>query len=214
MKLTTLFAAVLLAVPAFAGIAGRWDVTSVTNEGEKMKSLFTVTEAEGKTNATLVMGEQTIPLENVTITAEQASFRLMWGNTGVNVKVKLDGEKLAGTWTADSGETGPVTAVRAAGPVSANAFFNGKWKLTVTIPDRDPIKADMEVKEEAGVLSANLITPDGMTVPGKAAIADGKLAVTVDTGSATYTLKFERDGEGLKGVATGPNGDLPMTATR
>jgi hypothetical protein len=214
MKLTTLFATILLAVPAFAGIAGRWDVTSVTNEGEKMKSLFTVTETDGKTNATLVMGEQTIPLENVTITAEQASFRLMWDNTGVNVQIKLDGEKLAGTWTADSGETGPVTAVRAAGPVNPTAFFSGKWKLTVTIPDRDPIKADMEVKEAAGVLSANLISLDGMTLPGKAAIADGKLAVTVDTGSATYTLKFERDGEAMKGVATGPNGDLPLTAVR
>jgi len=214
MKITSVLAVFLLGAPVFAGVAGRWDVTSVTNEGEKLKSVLTVTEADGKSGATLAMGDQNIPLENVTISAEQISFRLMWGNTGVNIKAKFEGDKLTGSWTADSGETGPVSGVRASGAASSAGFFVGKWKLTVTPPDRDPMKVEMEVKEADGALSATLTTPDGMAIPAKAAADGGKLTVTIDTGNATYVLKLDRDGEGMKGVASGPNGDAPTTAAR
>lgn len=217
MKITLLLAAVLVCSPAFAGVAGRWDVTSVTNDGEKLKSVLTVTESEGKTGATLSMGDQNIPLENVSVSADQIAFRLLWGSTGVNIKAKFEGEKLAGTWTADSGETGPITGVRAAAPASAastTGFFVGKWKLTVSPPDRDPMKVEMEVKESEGALSATLTTPDGMAIPAKAVAEGSKLTVTIDTGNATYVVKLDRDGEGMKGVASGPNGDAPMTAVR
>ena len=216
MKLATLAATFLLAVPAFAGIAGRWDVTSTTNDGEKIKSVMTVAEASGKVDVTLAIGEQKIPLESITYVADQLSFRLNWAGTGVTIKAKLDGDTLAGKWTADSGETGPVTAARIAEafPASSPSFFAGKWKVTVTMPERDPYKVEMEVKDADAKLSATIVTPDGMAIPG-AAVADGeKLTVTVDTGSATYTLKFARDGEGLKGTVTSPGGEAPMTATR
>lgn len=214
MRLVSLAVAFVLAVPAFAGIAGRWDVTSVTNEGEKLKSVLTLSENEGKITATLVMGEQSIPLENVSATAEQISFRLMWGSTGVIVKAKFDGDKMSGSWTADSGETGAVSGVRSAASAASSAFFTGKWKLTVSPPERDPMRVEMEVKESGDALSATIVTPDGMAIPAKAAVESGKFVVTIDTGSATYVLKLEREGEGMKGVATGPGGDAPMTAAR
>lgn len=214
MKFASLAATVFLTLPAFAGLAGRWDVTTTNNDGEKMKAVLTVTESGGSSTAALAVGDQKIPLENVAVTADQISFRLMWGSTGVNVKAKLDGEKLAGAWTADSGETGSVGAVRAAAPPSPTAFFTGKWKLTVNRPDRDPLKAEMDVKDEAGALSTTLLAPDGMTIPCKTSLEGGTLTVAVDAGSATYTLKFERDGDGMKGVATGPNGNLPVAAAR
>lgn len=214
MRLLSLAVTFLLAIPAFAGVAGRWDITSVTNEGEKLKSVLTLAESEGKITASLAMGEQNIPLENVSATAEQISFRLMWGSTGVNVKAKFDGDKLAGSWTADSGETGAITGVRSATAAASSTFFTGKWKLTVSPPERDPMKVEMEVKDSGGAMSATIVTPDGMAIPAKAAVESGKLVVTIDTGSATYVLKLEREGEGMKGVATGPGGDAPMTAAR
>lgn len=214
MRLLSLAVTFLLAIPAFAGVAGRWDITSVTNEGEKLKSVLTLAESEGKITAALAMGEQIIPLENVSATAEQISFRLMWGSTGVNVKAKFDGDKLAGSWTADSGETGAITGVRSATAAASSTFFTGKWKLTVSPPERDPMKVEMEVKDSGGAMSATIVTPDGMAIPAKAAVESGKLVVTIDTGSATYVLKLEREGEGMKGVATGPGGDAPMTAAR
>lgn len=216
MKLSTLALPLLLAVPVFAGIAGRWDVTSTTNDGEKIKSVLTVAETGGKVDATLAVGDRNLPLEKVAFAAEQISFRLMWGETGVNIKVKLDGDKLAGAWTADSGETGPVTAARIAAAASAapTSFYAGKWKLTVARPEREPIKVDLDLKEDAGKWTGNIVTPDGQFVPAAVAMDSGNLTVTVDAGSAVYILKLARDGEGMKGTASGPDGAIPLTAVR
>lgn len=216
MNLSRLAVTILLAVPAFAGISGRWDVTSTTPDGDKIKSVLTVTETSGKVEATLAVGSQNLPLEKVAFAADQISFRLMWGETGVNIKAKLDGDKLAGAWTADSGDTGPVVAARIAETASAApaSFFAGKWKLTAARPEREPIKVDLELKEEAGKWSGRIVTPDGQVVPAAVALEAGNLTITVDAGSAVYTLKLARDGEGMKGSAGGPDGSIPLAAVR
>jgi hypothetical protein len=205
-----------MAVPAFAGISGRWDVTSTTPDGEKIKSVLTVNETSGKVEAALAVGSQNLPLEKVAFAADQISFRLMWGETGVNIKAKLDGDKLAGAWTADSGDTGPVVAERIADAVSSasTSFYAGKWKLTAARPEREPIKVDLELKEDAGKWSGNIVTPDGQFVPAAVAIEGSNLTITVDAGSAVYTLKLAREGEGMKGTAGGPDGSIPLTAVR
>ena len=216
MNLSSLAVTILLAVPAFAGIAGRWDVTSTTADGEKIRSVLTVAETGSKVDATLAVGNRNFPLDKVAIAADQISFRLMWGETGVNIKAKLDGDKLAGAWTADSGETGPVAAVRIAEAASAasTSFYAGKWKLTVARPEREPIKADLELKEDAGKWTGNIVTPDGQFMPAAVALESGNLTITIDAGSAVYTLKLARDGEGMKGTAGGPDGAIPLTAVR
>ncbi len=216
MNLSRLAVTILLAVPAFAGISGRWDVTSTTPDGDKIKSVLTVTETSGKVEATLAVGSQNLPLEKVAFAADQISFRLMWGETGVNIKAKLDGDKLAGAWTADSGDTGPVVGARIAEAASAApaSFFAGKWKLTAARPEREPIKVDLELKEEAGKWSGSIVTPDGQVVPAAVALEAGNLTITVDAGSAVYTLKLARDGEGMKGSAGGPDGSIPLAAVR
>ncbi len=208
---------ILLTVPAFAGIAGRWDVTSTTADGEKIKTLLVVAETAGKVEVNLSIGDQKLPVSNVAFADDQLSFRLMWGETGVNLKAKLDGDKLAGNWVADTGDTGPISAVRiaeATAAAGANAFYTGKWKLTAERPDRDPIKVDLELKEEAGKWSGSLVTPDGMQVPATVAMENGNITITVDAGNAVYTLKLAKDGEGMKGTAAGPDGAIPLTAVR
>lgn len=216
MNLSRLALTVLLAVPAFAGISGRWDVTSTSPDGEKIKSILTVTETSGKVEAALAVGSQNLPLEKVAFAADQISFRLMWGETGITIKAKLDGDKLAGTWTADSGDTGPVVAGRIGEAASAapTSFYAGKWKLTAARPEREPIKVDLELKEEAGKWSGNIVTPDGQVVPAAITMEGGNLTITIDAGSAVYTLKLARDGEGMKGTAGGPDGTIPLTAVR
>jgi hypothetical protein len=219
MKLGTICLSMLLALPAFAGIAGKWDVVSTTADGEKIKSVLTVTQADGKSDATLAVGTQNIPLQKIDIAAEAISFRLDWGGTGITVKAKLDGDKLAGNWTADSGETGPVAATRiaeaAAAGAGSNAFYTGKWKLTAARPGGDPIKVDLELKEDAGKWSGTLTTPDGMAIPATVVMDSGNLTVTIDAGSATYVLKLAKNGEGMKGTAAGPDGGaLELTAVR
>ena len=215
MNLRTVCFSMLLAIPAFAGIAGKWDVVSTTNEGEKLKSVLTVTQADGKSDATLIMGTQAIPLQKIDVAADAISFRLDWGGTGVNVKAKLDGDKLTGTWTADTGETGPVAATRAAEAAIPTTFYTGKWSLTVDRPGGDPIKADLELKEDAGKWSGTVITPDGMTLPATVVMDNGNLTITIEAGSAAYVLKLAKDGVGLKGTAAGPDGNtLQMTAAR
>jgi hypothetical protein len=205
-----------LTVPAFAGIAGRWDATSTTPDGEKIKTLLVVTENAGKVEATLSLGEQKLPVSNVAFAGDQLSLRLMWGETGVNLKAKLDGDKLAGTWVADSGDTGPITAVRLvdAAAAGSNTFYTGKWKLTAARPQGDPIKVDLDLKEEAGKWSGSLVTPDGMQIPAVVAMENGNLTITIDAGNAVYTLKLAKDGEGMKGTAAGPDGAIPLTAVR
>jgi hypothetical protein len=207
---------ILLAVPAFAGIAGRWDVTSTTADGEKIKTLLVVADNGGKLDVVLTLNDQKIPVSNVAFADDQLTFRLMWGETGVNLKAKLDGDKLAGNWVADTGDTGPIAAVRVAEAAAAgsNAFYAGKWKLTASRPDRDPIKVDLELKEEAGKWTGSILTPDGMQVPATVAMDGGNLTITVDAGSAVYTLKLAKDGEGMKGTAAGPDGSIPLSAAR
>ncbi len=216
MNLSRLAVTILLAVPAFAGIVGRWDVTSTTADGEKIRSVLTVTETGSKVDATLAVGDRNIPLEKVAFAADQISFRLMWGETGVNIKAKLDSDKLAGAWTADSGETGPVVAARIAEAASAapTSFYAGKWKLTAARPQREPITVDLALQEDPGKWSGNIVTADGQFVPAAVALESGNLTITIDAGSAVYTLKLARVGEGMKGTAGGPDGTIPLTAVR
>lgn len=206
---------ILLALPAFAGIAGRWDVTSTTADGEQIKTLLVVAENGGKLDVALTLRDQKIPVSNIAFADDQLTFRLMWGETGVNLKAKLDGDKLAGNWVADSGDTGPIAAVRIAeAAAGSNAFYTGKWKLTVSRPDRDPIKVDLELKDEGGKWSGSIVTPDGMQVPATVAMDNGNLTITIDAGSAVYTLKLAKDGEGMKGTVAGPDGAIPLVAVR
>jgi hypothetical protein len=205
-------------LPCFAGIAGKWDVTSVTAEGQQIKTVLTVAEAEGKLTATLKLGERDLPISNVALTGDQFSFRLMWGETGVAVKVKVAGDSLEGAWTADSGDTGSVKAVRASAAETASvpATIAGKWTITAPRADGTYMKIGMELKEEGGKWSASLTTPDGMTIPASSVeVAGNDLTMKVEPGQGTYTLKLTRDGANLKGTGTNPEGSaIPLTAAR
>jgi len=53
-----------------------------------------------------------------------------------------------------------------------------------------------------------------MQVPATVAMDSGNLTVTIDAGSAVYTLKLAKDGDAMKGTAAGPDGAVPLTAVR
>jgi len=216
MQTLKFFLAITLALPCLAGIAGKWDVTSTTNEGQTIKSSLLVKETEGKLDATLSFGERAVPISNLTFADDQLSFRLMWSDTGVTVKVRLDGDNMKGTWVADTGDTGPVAAVRGAEAAASANSIAGKWKLTAARPDREPIKVDLDLKEEAGKWIGTLITPDGMTLPATSVVLEGSsLTVKLATDNGNYTLKLAPDGPNMKGTAEGPEGPpIPLTATR
>jgi hypothetical protein len=208
MNFSILALTLLVAAPAMAGIAGRWEATSTMNDGNKVRSLLTIKETDGKVEASLAMGNRTVPVDKVAFAESQLSFRLVFEGTAVTVKAKLEGDKLTGAWTAEGGETGPVVAVRMA--EAATSFYAGKWKLTATRPEGEPVKAELELKEEGGKWLGTIITRDGQSVPASVSLEGGNVTVTVDA----YTLTLARDGEGMKGTAAGPNGTLPLTAVR
>lgn len=212
----TVLASLLFAIlpVAAADFPGTWNVSSQNENGEPIKSQLVLKEEGGTLSAVMLAGERKVPVSKLQRQGDQISFQIPYNDITVTIKLTLQGDTLKGNWSVESGETGPVTAQRAAAAASASPA--GKWQVTATTSDGNPMKVGLEIKEDAGKISGTLTTPDGNALP----IAEAKLEGAVfsfklPTENGAFTLKLTIDGNSAKGTYQTPDGATgPLTATR
>lgn len=203
---------VLAILPASAAdFPGTWNVSSQNENGEPMKSRLILKDEGGTLNAVLLSGERKVPVSKLQRQGDQISFQIPYNDITVTIKLTLQGDKLKGNWSVDSGETGPVNAERAASSPVA-----GKWTVTATMQDGNQMKVTLELKDEGGKLSGTLTTQDGNSLPiAEAKLEGNALSFKLPTDNGAFTLKLNFDGESGKGTYLTPDGTSgPLTANR
>lgn len=210
----TVLASLLFAIlpVAAADFPGTWNVSTQNENGEPIKTVLLLKEEGGVLSAVMQGGERKIPVSKLQRQGDQISFQIPYNDITVTIKLTLQGDTLKGNWSVESGETGPVTAQRAA----AAASPAGKWQVTATMSDGNPMKVGLEIQEDAGKISGTLTTPDGNALPiAEAKLEGAVLSFKLPTENGAFTLKLTIDGNSAKGSYQTPDGTTgPLTATR
>jgi hypothetical protein len=209
----TLFAGLLFALlpVGAADFPGTWNVSTQNENGEPLKFQMILKEEAGALTGAMQAGERRIPMSKLQRQGDQITFQIPYNDITVTIKLTLQADKLKGSWSVESGETGPVNAERAASSPVA-----GKWNLTATMQDGNQMKVTLEIKDEGGRLSGSLTTQDGNSLPISEAKLEGKvLSFKLSTDNGAFALKLTFEGETGKGTYLTPDGASgPLTANR
>ena len=95
---------------AASGVAGVWECVSITPDGDEMHTTLTVTESDGKLNATIKGDDGEWTVSGVKFDGKALTFTVARDNDYA-VTMNLDGDKMEGTWSG-GGDSGKVTATR------------------------------------------------------------------------------------------------------
>jgi len=112
---------VLASVVGFASgqdvdLSGTWDGQAVTPDGTEVPLTLTMKKAEADYSGTVGAMGQDFSLENAKFKDGTLTFEFPFSSGGeslrITMELKLDGEKLAGTWTSDQGDSGSAAFER------------------------------------------------------------------------------------------------------
>ena len=113
----------------------------------------------------------------------------------------------------------PLTAfAQAAQPAKPAASVAGKWDMNVTGPDGNGISVTIVFKQDGKKLTGTLTGPQG-EVPLEGEYAEGKImfGISVPGDGGAMNIGFAgnmKDDGSLAGMASGPFGEIPWTATK
>ena len=219
MRKAALLLAFTFSLSAFAAdVAGKWNAVAKDPSGTEIKAELILKQDGGKLTGTMGGSEGSIQLENVEFKDNVLTYKLDYSGTPVTVKMTLDGDKLKGSYTTDSGETGPIEAERVIEKAAAAASpIVGDWKVSTTGPDGSPLKLVLTLKQDDGKWSGEIVIEDfGMTVPLTDIKVDGgSFTCNVPTDNGTYAIQAKVADDKLEGATTAPDGTKnKMAGTR
>jgi hypothetical protein len=219
MHKAALLLAFTISLSAFAAdVAGKWNVIAKDPSGTEIKAELSLKQEGGKLTGTIGAADGTVPLEDVEFKDNVLSCKLDYNGTPVAVKMTLDGDKLNGNYTIDSGDSGPIEAERIVEKTATAASpVLGDWKVSTTGPDGSPLKLVLTLKQDDGMWSGQLVIEDlGMTAPLTDLKVDGgNFTCNVPTDNGTYAVEAKVADEKLEGTSTGPDGTKSkMNGTR
>jgi hypothetical protein len=115
MFLCVIAALASLALPtaglaAGSAVTGSWECVSITPDGDELHTTLTVTEADGKLNATLKGDDGEWALSKVKFENNVLSFTVT-RDADYEITLTLDGDKMDGKW-AGNGIGGKMSATR------------------------------------------------------------------------------------------------------
>lgn len=207
--MVTFFLGLLLLAPP-AGVTGTWDVSSRDQNGDPTKAVLIVKAEGGALTGSLQLGERKIPLQKVEQNGDKVSLQMPYEDVTLTVKLTLTGDTMKGEWSTSSGETGPVNATRQAG----NPLL-GKWKVAASRSDGSEMKAELELKDDAGKIAAMLTLPDGMSLPlSETKLDSGNFTGKLVTDQGNYVIHLAlqaTEGKGTYQSPDGSNGSLKAT---
>jgi hypothetical protein len=188
-----------------ADVTGKWNVTAKDPEGQVIRSQMTLRSESGKLTGEVTAGDRKIPLTEAKLEGDTLTVKLMWGDIPLTIRTTVTGDAMKGSYSTDSGDTGPIEAQREA--AAAAAGVAGKWKLTAKSQSGNEIKADLEIQENAGKWSGTLITGDGIALPlSEVQLTDGRLSFRIQTDNGAFALEFTASGASMQGTVKTPDG--------
>ena len=119
LKVTTLFLTAFLFTLALSyaqqanAVTGKWNMISVTPDGDQIAWTLTIAKEGEKYTATVAGNDGTNPAQDLKIEGTSVHFRTTYEDEEYDIDLKLNGEKLAGTWSGN-GNSGTTTGTRAA----------------------------------------------------------------------------------------------------
>jgi hypothetical protein len=204
---------------------GSWDLQVVTDDGQAIESVLTVTEADGKLAGTFVGMDGTEgKIDELTSVGEtlKAKVVLDFGGTELvaDFTGEIKGDKVKGTVAYDLG--GQAGELDFEGQRKKAAAL-GKWNLVVNTDDGASLESSLTITEENGKLVGKFVGQDGsegevdeITASGK----EVKAKVTLDFGGTELVAEFtgEIDGDDITGTVAydlgGQAGELEFEGSR
>jgi hypothetical protein len=106
-------AALILAglAAAAGGAAGVWNCTAITPDGEALKFTLKIREEEGRISATVEDARGAAPVIDPKLAGSAVSFKVDYDGSRFALALKVEGDKLEGTYTGEPA-TGKVTGAR------------------------------------------------------------------------------------------------------
>ncbi len=95
-----------------AGIAGKWELRGSSASGEEARVQLVLTESDGKHSGTLLVEGESVPVQGLTVTGEEVTFKIPTDDTTYTVKVTLKNDAAEGTYSASDGRSGKVSGKR------------------------------------------------------------------------------------------------------
>ena len=109
MVLASLIFAGIMA--AAGGVAGEWDNTALTPDGEALKFILKVREEGGKLSGTADDRRGAMPLIEPKLEDSTLSFKLDYNGARYTLVLKISGDKLEGTYTGEAA-SGKISGTR------------------------------------------------------------------------------------------------------
>ena len=100
-------------------------------------------------------------------------------------------------------------------PAAANASGNlsGRWKVTVNVPDSQPIAFDMNLNQNAETLSGDIKSPFGTLQISEGSLQNGDFVIKA-VQPFPLTMMGKINGSIMTGTVSAPQGDAPFTAVK
>ncbi len=192
----------IVATSAATGISGSWNTISVTPNGELALTLDLKQEGE-KVSGTLTSEMGSAPIQAASFKENKLQFNVDLGGTVYRVEGNLLENAFDGKWYPSAGgEGGSWRATRrAAAPPQAAAEpvnVEGTWQSTAVTPDGE-LPFDVVLKQAGGVLSGQIVTPDGTLSLQKVSFSESNLSFEVDYMGGTYRIEATLAGNKFTG---------------
>ena len=198
---------------ASADVTGKWNMTAITPSGREMKLEMEIKGEPGKLAGVLVGPQGSVTLEEVTLNGDELLYKIPVEGSAYRIKFAVTGDRMKGTWTSPDGNTGPVSAARAAAAASAGGVL-GQWKVQARSASGQEHRLELAVSEEAGKLAAKLIASDGEVITLQDVRLEGsEFSFKVPVSEGTYSVKMTVTEGAMKGTYSGPESGT-VTATR
>jgi len=186
--------------------AGRWKLAANAPDGNTYNVTLVVKEEGGKLTGVLDSERGQVPLQNVVYANGELRFDLVLDMGAIPFRLKIDGDKIAGSLTAPDGSTGSVTGQREASASPASAA--GKWEISATDPDGTARRATLELNQDGEKLTGQIVLDSGETLPvsaGKVSADAISFRISIGDGDIDVTGKIA--GDTVAGEYTMPGGE-------
>jgi len=96
-------------------VTGKWNMVSLTPDGDQVNWTLSITRADGKYSAAVDGSDGVSAAKDVKVDGTNIHLRTSYQDEDYDIDLKLEGDKLTGTWSGngDSGETKGTRAAAA-----------------------------------------------------------------------------------------------------
>ena len=103
----TTFSLVLCFAGQNSQVAGKWNMVSLTPDGDQVAWTLSIANNDGKYSGTVDGTDGQSPAKDLKVEGSKIHLRTTYQDEDYDIDLKLDGDKLTGTWAGNgsSGET-------------------------------------------------------------------------------------------------------------